>query len=155
MKKSRRRWYKYYPNWFLIALISLLNVSGIRINREVFSALTKLFRASISKWWWKFANIRRMMRKDLFYPQQHLKNRSGLFRNQDRSLWFIVDLKVQNLYFVFISGLFGCCASAANFGHIQAPRFITQPSASGSIVAEGRTKILQCQALGKCCSKIR
>ena len=32
---------------------------------------------------------------------------------------------------------------------LQAPRFITQPSASGSIVAEGRTKILQCQALGK------
>ena len=32
---------------------------------------------------------------------------------------------------------------------MQAPRFITQPSASGSIVAEGRTKILQCQALGK------
>ena len=32
---------------------------------------------------------------------------------------------------------------------LQAPRFITKPSASGSIVAEGRTKILQCQALGK------
>ena len=31
---------------------------------------------------------------------------------------------------------------------LQAPRFITQPSASGSIVAVGRTKILQCQALG-------
>ena len=31
---------------------------------------------------------------------------------------------------------------------LQAPRFITQPSASGSIVAEGRTKILQCQCLG-------
>jgi len=37
-----------------------------------------------------------------------------------------------------------CAAS-----ELQAPRFITQPSASGSIVAEGRTKILQCQALGK------
>ena len=34
---------------------------------------------------------------------------------------------------------------------LQAPRFITQPSASGSIVAEGRTKILQCQALGRGC----
>ena len=33
--------------------------------------------------------------------------------------------------------------------NLQAPRFITQPSASGSIVAVGRTKILQCQALGK------
>eukprot|EP00090_Calanus_glacialis_P041134 TRINITY_DN7227_c0_g1_i2.p1 TRINITY_DN7227_c0_g1~~TRINITY_DN7227_c0_g1_i2.p1 ORF type:complete len:2186 (-),score=220.82 TRINITY_DN7227_c0_g1_i2:579-7136(-) len=32
--------------------------------------------------------------------------------------------------------------------NLQAPRFITQPSASGSIVAVGRTKILQCQALG-------
>ena len=31
---------------------------------------------------------------------------------------------------------------------LQAPRFITLPSASGSVVAEGRTKILQCQALG-------
>ena len=32
---------------------------------------------------------------------------------------------------------------------LQAPRFITLPSASGSVVAEGRTKILQCQALGE------
>ena len=32
---------------------------------------------------------------------------------------------------------------------LQAPRFITPPSASGSVVAEGRTKILQCQALGE------
>ena len=32
--------------------------------------------------------------------------------------------------------------------NLQAPRFNTQPSASGSIVAVGRTKILQCQALG-------
>lgn len=31
----------------------------------------------------------------------------------------------------------------------QAPRFITHPSSSGSIVSEGRTKILQCHALGK------
>ncbi|KAH8397906.1 hypothetical protein KR222_006052, partial [Zaprionus bogoriensis] len=30
----------------------------------------------------------------------------------------------------------------------QAPRFITHPSSSGSIVSEGRTKILQCHALG-------
>ena len=37
---------------------------------------------------------------------------------------------------------------------LQAPRFITQPSASGSIVAEGRTKILQCQALGRDRSRI-
>ena len=32
---------------------------------------------------------------------------------------------------------------------IQPPRFTTQPSSSGSIVSEGRTKILQCHALGK------
>ena len=32
---------------------------------------------------------------------------------------------------------------------LQAPRFTTQPSSSGSIVSEGRTKILQCHALGK------
>lgn len=31
----------------------------------------------------------------------------------------------------------------------QAPRFTTHPSSSGSIVSEGRTKILQCHALGK------
>ncbi|XP_030078899.1 protein sidekick isoform X12 [Drosophila hydei] len=30
----------------------------------------------------------------------------------------------------------------------QAPRFTTHPSSSGSIVSEGRTKILQCHALG-------
>lgn len=32
---------------------------------------------------------------------------------------------------------------------IQPPRFTTQPSSSASIVSEGRTKILQCYALGK------
>ncbi|XP_075159070.1 sidekick cell adhesion molecule isoform X3 [Haematobia irritans] len=31
---------------------------------------------------------------------------------------------------------------------VQPPRFTTQPSSSGSIVSEGRTKILQCHALG-------
>ncbi|BES97569.1 Immunoglobulin V-set domain [Nesidiocoris tenuis] len=31
---------------------------------------------------------------------------------------------------------------------LQAPRIITQPSSSNSFVSEGRTKILQCQALG-------
>ncbi|XP_065084747.1 protein sidekick isoform X5 [Ochlerotatus camptorhynchus] len=31
---------------------------------------------------------------------------------------------------------------------MQAPRFTTQPSSSGSMVNEGRTKILQCHALG-------
>jgi len=52
------------------------------------------------------------------------------------------------------SVLFVICALLASWtgncraDNLQAPRFITQPSASGSIVAEGRTKILQCQALG-------
>ncbi|XP_035707340.1 protein sidekick isoform X3 [Folsomia candida] len=41
----------------------------------------------------------------------------------------------------------GVSASGEN-SHLQAPRFITQPSAAGSIVSEGRTKILQCHALG-------
>ncbi|KAL7743660.1 hypothetical protein ACLKA6_019273 [Drosophila palustris] len=31
----------------------------------------------------------------------------------------------------------------------QAPRFTTHPSSSGSIVSEGRTKILQCLALAE------
>ena len=47
----------------------------------------------------------------------------------------------KNQFQFFFAGVFG--------SELQAPRFITQPSASGSIVAEGRTKILQCQALGK------
>ena len=33
---------------------------------------------------------------------------------------------------------------------MQAPRFVTQPSASASIVSEGRAKFLQCQAVGEC-----
>jgi len=32
--------------------------------------------------------------------------------------------------------------------NMQAPRFVTQPSASASIVSEGRAKFLQCQAVG-------
>merc|ERR550532_1899735 len=45
---------------------------------------------------------------------------------------------------LFLTLTWGAQASA----ELQAPRFITLPSASGSVVAEGRTKILQCQALG-------
>ncbi|XP_054261356.1 protein sidekick-like [Macrosteles quadrilineatus] len=41
--------------------------------------------------------------------------------------------------------LLGSSVSAES---LQAPRFITQPSGSSNIVSEGRTKILQCQALG-------
>jgi hypothetical protein len=32
---------------------------------------------------------------------------------------------------------------------MQSPRFVTQPSASASIVSEGRAKFLQCQAVGE------
>lgn len=32
---------------------------------------------------------------------------------------------------------------------VQPPRFVTHPSSSASMVNEGRTKILQCHALGK------
>ncbi|ODM95509.1 Protein sidekick [Orchesella cincta] len=38
--------------------------------------------------------------------------------------------------------------SSSTNSQLQAPRFITQPSAAGNIVSEGRTKILQCHALG-------
>ncbi|XP_039293021.1 protein sidekick isoform X1 [Nilaparvata lugens] len=44
-----------------------------------------------------------------------------------------------------------CLSSVVPFTRtesLQAPRFITQPSSSTNIVSEGRTKILQCQALG-------
>ncbi|XP_054086564.1 protein sidekick isoform X3 [Zeugodacus cucurbitae] len=43
--------------------------------------------------------------------------------------------------------LFGSCY-CSDGPQLQAPRFTTQPSSSGSIVSEGRTKILQCHALG-------
>lgn len=39
----------------------------------------------------------------------------------------------------------------AETSQLQAPRFTTQPSSSGSIVSEGRTKIIQCHALGEFC----
>ncbi|XP_044732733.1 protein sidekick isoform X2 [Chrysoperla carnea] len=44
---------------------------------------------------------------------------------------------------IFVSLVNNCNADS-----LQAPRFTTQPSSSSSIVSEGRTKILQCQALG-------
>lgn len=40
-------------------------------------------------------------------------------------------------------------AGAAGDNNMQSPRFVTQPSASASIVSEGRAKFLQCQAVGK------
>ncbi|CAG7684684.1 unnamed protein product, partial [Allacma fusca] len=50
------------------------------------------------------------------------------------------------LWIILISTLTG--GDHLENNQLQAPRFITQPSAAGSIVSEGRTKILQCQALG-------
>ena len=42
--------------------------------------------------------------------------------------------------------------SGADNNNMQSPRFVTQPSASASIVSEGRAKFLQCQAVGKALS---
>ncbi|XP_055915597.1 protein sidekick isoform X4 [Eupeodes corollae] len=47
---------------------------------------------------------------------------------------------------VLFGNIYPC--SCTDGPQIQAPRFTTQPSSSGSIVSEGRTKILQCHALG-------
>ncbi|XP_015603138.1 protein sidekick isoform X3 [Cephus cinctus] len=47
------------------------------------------------------------------------------------------------LYFVF-----WFAGSACAIEPLQGPRFSTQPSSSGNILSEGRTKFLQCQAIG-------
>lgn len=47
------------------------------------------------------------------------------------------------------SEIFFCFFVVAETSQLQAPRFTTQPSSSGSIVNEGRTKIIQCHALGE------
>ncbi|XP_012274978.1 protein sidekick isoform X2 [Orussus abietinus] len=48
-----------------------------------------------------------------------------------------------------LGAFFACLATCACAPEsLQAPRFITQPSSSGNILSEGRTKILQCQAGG-------
>ncbi|XP_055842932.1 protein sidekick isoform X9 [Episyrphus balteatus] len=49
-------------------------------------------------------------------------------------------------FLIVLVGIYPC--SCTDGPQIQAPRFTTQPSSSGSIVSEGRTKILQCHALG-------
>lgn len=63
-----------------------------------------------------------------------------------RSLFF-VGIRVINLI-VFV--IFSLSQIVDSSQQLQPPRFTTQPSSSGSIVSEGRTKILQCHALGKC-----
>ncbi|XP_037934636.1 protein sidekick isoform X4 [Teleopsis dalmanni] len=50
------------------------------------------------------------------------------------------------LLLVVLLGTNSCNGSDGT--QLQAPRFTTQPSSSGSIVSEGRNKILQCHALG-------
>ncbi|XP_032779959.2 protein sidekick isoform X2 [Daphnia magna] len=40
------------------------------------------------------------------------------------------------------------CQHISSADNMQSPRFVTQPSASASIVSEGRAKFLQCQAVG-------
>ncbi|KAL1399712.1 hypothetical protein pipiens_002183 [Culex pipiens pipiens] len=52
------------------------------------------------------------------------------------------------LAFAAIVALLGGTPSVFAEPQMQAPRFTTQPSSSGSMVNEGRTKILQCHALG-------
>lgn len=64
---------------------------------------------------------------------------------------FSILIRVINLIvFIIFSLLFShLFANADSSQQLQPPRFTTQPSSSGSIVSEGRTKILQCHALGK------
>ncbi|XP_012155263.1 protein sidekick isoform X7 [Ceratitis capitata] len=57
-----------------------------------------------------------------------------------RNLWIICGVWL-------VLSLIGSC-HCSDGPQLQAPRFTTQPSSSGSIVSEGRTKILQCHALG-------
>jgi len=61
------------------------------------------------------------------------------------NIWFWNQIMLLLCSLLVISGTL---TAAVGQDELQAPRFITQPSASGSIVAVGRTKILQCQALG-------
>ncbi len=68
-----------------------------------------------------------------------LGNNAKSFIVTDQISFSYVILRISFAYLSFS----GSCSP------LQAPRFITSPSAFGSIVAEGRTKILQCQALGK------
>ena len=52
---------------------------------------------------------------------------------------------------LFINRVCCCCLNLGDNPQ-QSPRFVTQPSASASIVSEGRAKFLQCQAVGECLS---
>ncbi|XP_067641974.1 protein sidekick isoform X2 [Eurosta solidaginis] len=70
--------------------------------------------------------------------------------NNNKNKCFKVPSKL-NLWITFgvwlLFSLIDSCYSSDG-PQLQAPRFTTQPSSSGSIVSEGRTKILQCHALG-------
>ncbi|XP_015515694.2 protein sidekick isoform X1 [Neodiprion lecontei] len=74
-------------------------------------------------------------RRRSFHPQNLIKTGGSRRRASFRKLFAALS-------FICIAG--GACATES----LQEPRFITQPSSSGSILSEGRTKILQCQARG-------
>ncbi|XP_059222213.1 protein sidekick isoform X2 [Stomoxys calcitrans] len=57
-----------------------------------------------------------------------------------------INLWITLTIFVLCSQINSC--HSLDGQQFQPPRFTTQPSSSGSIVSEGRTKILQCHALG-------
>lgn len=71
------------------------------------------------------------------------------FRSGSRTfgLWNALPVKCYRRYLLTTVLLTICQASSAA-DVLQAPRFTMQPSSSDSIVSEGRTKILQCQAIG-------
>lgn len=68
------------------------------------------------------------------------RNKNGIFQVSNRSTLirfgylFAVTILVQSF--------------SAQASSLQAPRFITQPSSSGTMATEGQIKILQCQAMG-------
>ncbi|XP_053678622.1 protein sidekick [Anopheles nili] len=87
-------------------------------------------------------------------PLQSQRRRRG--RRRLRRCWNVpYDLRAVLMFAMMLFCLLRNPATSgvASFSQapdtqLQAPRFTTQPSSSGSIVSEGRTKILQCHALG-------
>ncbi|XP_039445727.1 protein sidekick isoform X4 [Culex pipiens pallens] len=65
-----------------------------------------------------------------------------------RSLMGAARLSAGLAFAAIVALLGGIPSVFAAEPQMQAPRFTTQPSSSGSMVNEGRTKILQCHALG-------
>uniref|UniRef100_A0A034VTL1 Protein sidekick n=1 Tax=Bactrocera dorsalis TaxID=27457 RepID=A0A034VTL1_BACDO len=80
------------------------------------------------------------------------KSNPVLFHNNNNYTTYSRCKVPSKLNLCIISGvwlllsLIGSCY-CSDGPQLQAPRFTTQPSSSGSIVSEGRTKILQCHAL--------